>query len=208
MSGETSTKEKIMEVALDLFSQKGLDAVGVEEIARAVGIKAPSLYKHYKNKQAIFDAIMDEMERRYQIETERMYRHLYSIDSAERFMQDVTLDEIIEGERRMVLYLMHDEYISKFRKLLTIEQFREKRFADLYNTRHINFLVTYYKRVFFKLKDLEIIKGEDPYIMAIHYVSPIIELLTYNDRKPEQEETTLELIERHIRQFVRVYKNV
>lgn len=35
------------------------------EIAEKVGIKAPSLYKHYKNKQAIFEAIIDEMNSRY-----------------------------------------------------------------------------------------------------------------------------------------------
>ena len=41
------TKERILEEALSLFSKKGFKAVTVEEIAQKVGIKAPSLYKHY-----------------------------------------------------------------------------------------------------------------------------------------------------------------
>ena len=51
-----STKDKILEKALELFSANGYDSVSVGEIARAVGgIKAPSIYNHYPSKQAIFE---------------------------------------------------------------------------------------------------------------------------------------------------------
>lgn len=51
------TKQRILDEALTLFSEKGYANVFVGDIAERVGIKAPSLYKHYKNKRAIFDAI-------------------------------------------------------------------------------------------------------------------------------------------------------
>ncbi len=50
------TKQRILDEALTLFSERGYANVFVNDIAEKVGIKAPSLYKHYKNKQAIFDA--------------------------------------------------------------------------------------------------------------------------------------------------------
>lgn len=59
------TKQKILDESLTLFSTKGYHSVSVQEIAKAVGIKAPSLYKHYESKQHIFDAIFREMEERY-----------------------------------------------------------------------------------------------------------------------------------------------
>ena len=59
------TKHRILDEALTLFSEKGFANVFVNDIAERVGIKAPSLYKHYKNKQAIFDAIIDEMNHRF-----------------------------------------------------------------------------------------------------------------------------------------------
>ena len=59
------TKQKILDEALTLFSEKGYANVFVSEIAERVGIKAPSLYKHYKSKQAIFGAIIEEMHRRF-----------------------------------------------------------------------------------------------------------------------------------------------
>ena len=60
-----NTREKILLEALRLFSRRGYDAVSVEQIAQAVGIRAPSLYTHYRSKQDIFDAILAETAQRY-----------------------------------------------------------------------------------------------------------------------------------------------
>ena len=66
-----NTKQRIMDEALTLFAEKGYGNVFVGQIAEAVGIKAPSLYKHYKSKQDIFNAILDEMKRRYDMQAGR-----------------------------------------------------------------------------------------------------------------------------------------
>ena len=44
------TKRRILEEALTLFSEKGYANVYVADIAERVGIKAPSLYKHFQSK--------------------------------------------------------------------------------------------------------------------------------------------------------------
>ena len=56
-----NTKQRILDEALTLFAEKGYANVYVGQIAEAVGIKAPSLYKHYKSKQDIFNALLDDM---------------------------------------------------------------------------------------------------------------------------------------------------
>ena len=53
-----TTKQRILIEAVKLFAKEGYEAVSVDQIANAVGIKAPSLYKHYKNKRDIFDSIL------------------------------------------------------------------------------------------------------------------------------------------------------
>ena len=65
------TKQRILEKSLELFSTKGYDAVSVGEIAKAVGIKAPSLYNHFPSKQAIFDAIVESTAAHYEKDTGR-----------------------------------------------------------------------------------------------------------------------------------------
>ena len=61
-----STKEKILDAALTLFAENGYDGTSVEQIATVVGIKAPSLYKHYKGKEDILNALIDSAEARYE----------------------------------------------------------------------------------------------------------------------------------------------
>ena len=54
-----TTKERILETALELFSQRGYGGVSVRDIARAVGIRESSIYNHFENKRAVFDGIVD-----------------------------------------------------------------------------------------------------------------------------------------------------
>lgn len=57
--GEMTTKERIFEVALELFAQKGFDAVSMREIAEAVGIKKASLYSHFSGKDDLLEKIFE-----------------------------------------------------------------------------------------------------------------------------------------------------
>lgn len=56
---EMTTKEKVFEVALDLFAQKGYDAVSMREIAEAVGIKKASLYSHFSSKDELLETLFE-----------------------------------------------------------------------------------------------------------------------------------------------------
>ena len=53
------TKNKILEVSIDLFSEFGYDNVSMRQIAREVGIKESSIYNHYKSKESILETILD-----------------------------------------------------------------------------------------------------------------------------------------------------
>ena len=66
MEEDMSTKEKILDAALTLFAENGYDGTSVEQIANIVGIKPPSLYKHYKGKEDILNALIDIAEVRYE----------------------------------------------------------------------------------------------------------------------------------------------
>lgn len=79
------TKQRILEKSLELFSTKGYDAVSVGEIAKAVGIKAPSLYNHFPSKQAIFDAILETTSAHYQKDTAEISVHVQDSQRISRF---------------------------------------------------------------------------------------------------------------------------
>ena len=75
------TKRRIMDAALELFAAHGNDAVSVEQIAGAVGIKAPSLYNHFVSKRAIFDEIVSDAAARYEDFTAMQSVHVDDADA-------------------------------------------------------------------------------------------------------------------------------
>ena len=55
----TGTKDKIINASIVLFSDKGYSKVSVRDIANEVGIKAASLYSHFKSKEEILHSLYD-----------------------------------------------------------------------------------------------------------------------------------------------------
>ncbi|MBP3421229.1 MAG: TetR/AcrR family transcriptional regulator [Lachnospiraceae bacterium] len=200
------TKKKILDVALTLFSEKGYGNVYVGHIAEGVGIKAPSLYKHYKSKQDIFDAILKEMRNRY--DQEVSYLNITGSDSeADGIMfADISEDELVKLGMGLFHFFLHDEYECKFRKMLTIEQFSNPELAKLFSNQYINGPLTYQTGLFQMILMQGKMKKEEEGIMALQFYSPIYLLLTLCDREPHREEEVLQLLEKHIRQFNRMYR--
>ncbi len=56
---EKSTKQKIFEASLNLFSKEGYNGVSMREIAKNVGIKESSIYNHYKSKDEILRSLFE-----------------------------------------------------------------------------------------------------------------------------------------------------
>lgn len=56
-----STAEKILDAAENLFAEKGYDATSLGDVADAVGIRSPSLYNHFRNKEALYTAVVDRL---------------------------------------------------------------------------------------------------------------------------------------------------
>lgn len=201
-----TTKQKILSEALSLFSEKGYSAVFVGDIAEAVGIKAPSLYKHYKSKQAIFDAILDEMKQRYDEKASALQMNGSDAARDADVFSDISEDTLVQMGTGLFLHFLHDEYVCKFRKMLMNEHHSNKELAALYAKRYVDEPISYQTMLFGMLTDAGILISENPQIMAIHFYTPIFTLLTLCDCHPEREQEAVELIEQHIRQFNRLYK--
>ena len=134
-SNKEDTKQLILYEALRLFSQSGYDAVSVERIASAVGIKAPSLYKHFKSKQEVFDAIVSETYSRYDTFPDGIDVYVSERKAVEKVFDGISEEMLAKKVRQLIEYSLHDEYVSRFRRMMTIEQFRNAEFAAMYSER-------------------------------------------------------------------------
>lgn len=202
------TKHRILDEALTLFSQKGYANVNVGEIADRVGIKAPSLYKHYKNKQAIFNAIIEEMNNRYEMQAKSLQISGMNPSVDASIYTHISEDSIVETGKNLFLYFLHDEYTNRFRKLLTIEQFHNVDFARKYSGQYIDGPQSYHKMLFGTMVAAGVFRPSDIDIMTLQFYSPIYMLLTLCDREPDREKEALELLDKHFRQFSAVYGGV
>lgn len=106
-----TTKQKILNEALTLFSEKGYSAVYVGDIAGAVGIKAPSLYKHYKSKQAIFDSCVEVFSER--MEQVRNKLRLPDTPKADINYQTANMETIIEIAINLFVFYLQDDVAAK-----------------------------------------------------------------------------------------------
>ena len=201
-----STKERIIAEASHLFAKKGYNAVNVEEIAQAVGIKAPSLYKHYKNKKEIFDAVVQAMNTRYEtnMATLQMNGHDGKTDAGA--FETMSEEQLVEIGNKLFAFFLHDDYAANFRKLLTIEQFQNSELAAMFTKQYADDPLSYQGMLFSMLTQAGVMQPSDPKIMALQFYAPIHLLLTICDRQPEREPEALILLEQHIRQFNECYR--
>ena len=199
------TKQRIMDEALTLFSEKGYANVFVENIAERVGIKAPSIYKHYKSKQAIFDAIIEEMNRRFLEEAGALQINGADASADAEIYKNISEEQLIVIGDNMFLYFLHDDYTRRFRKMLTIEQFHDKKLADLYMKQYVDDPLSYQGMLLGLMVSAGVLLAENVEIMTLHFYAPIYMLLTMCDRDPEREDEALKTLEAHIRQFNRLY---
>ncbi len=200
-----NTKKKILDVALTLFAERGYGNVYVGQIADAVGIKAPSLYKHYKSKRDIFEAILDEMKKNYDIQVDALNMNGSDATVDARLFAGVSEEELVRMGKSMFAYFLHDDYVCKFRKMLTIEQFHDTELAQIYSKQYVDEPLNYQSIMFVMLCSRGVLKMEEADVMALQFYAPLYALLTLCDRQPEREEEALKLLEKHIRQFSRIY---
>lgn len=56
-----STRERILDVALDLFAEQGYEPTSLREIAERLGVTKAALYYHFSSKEDIFMALHERL---------------------------------------------------------------------------------------------------------------------------------------------------
>ena len=192
-----NTRQEILEASLELFSFQGFEATSVSQIADAVGIRKASLYSHFESKQAILDALVDEVLEQYAARSLFAHPRWDSLPG--------TPDEAVRMIAGQLRYILHDPTVSRARKLLVIEQFRNAELAQMQTRQNYADVLAYFTEMVKRLGARGVLREDDPELMAAQLCLPITVWINLCDREPEREEEIMELVERHIRQFFRLY---
>lgn len=195
------TREKIWRIALRLFARDGYEAVSVSAIAGALGITKGALYRHYRNKREIFDRIVGRL---VEIDTECARTHAVpegTIDQTPAAYRDATMENIRNFTISQFRFWTEDEFGRDFRKMVTLEQYRNPEIADLQQKVFTSGPVSYMADLFREMMTQGMVQKGDPELLAIAFFAPFHLLVGISDA-PSGEGKALALLTAYIDDFI------
>ena len=195
MGGET--KERILETALELFAQSGYLGTSMSDIAARLGITKAALYKHYAGKQKILDRIVQRMN---ELDAARAAAYEMPGAAPEGFAQaylNTPLDRIRAYSTAQFDHWTRESFSANFRKMLTLEQYRDARLAQLYQENLASGPVKYMAAIFRPLTDSD----ETAMQLALDFYGPMYLLYSVYDGAADQS-AVAPMLEAHIDRFI------
>ena len=187
--------------ALELFARDGYEAVSVRNIAEKLDITKGALYRHFKSKRDIFDSIVARM---IEIDAERARNHSMPEETYSRGVEpykQTSTESILEFTREQYSFWTEDEFAVHFRRMLTLEQYRNEEMARLYSQCIVRGPVEYMTDLFHELiKKGELAQG-DPAELAVEYCGPFFLLISMYDCG-DNPDKGIELLQRQTRAFM------
>ena len=191
------TKERILETALELFAQNGYLGTSMNDIAGRLGFTKAALYKHYTSKQEILDRIVERMN---EMDYERAESYEMPETEPDGFAEaylNTPISKIRAYSMAQFDHWTKEPFSSNFRKMLTLEQYRDPKLAQLYH----NYLATgpteYMAAIFRKLTDSD----EAAIQLALEFYGPMFLLYSVYDGADEKESIAPQL-RTHIDRFI------
>lgn len=196
MSREKNTKERILEEALKLFAQSGYMGTSMNDIATNLGVTKAALYKHYKSKQEILDSIVEKMN---QMDKERVKKYDMPEGNMEEVVkgyQETAIDKIKEFTKVQFLHWTQEEFPCCFRKMLTLEQYRNPELSRLYQKYLAGDPLLYIEEIFRGFID----NDQEARQLALDFYGPIFLLYSIYDGA-ENKEIIVEQVGQHVDRF-------
>ena len=184
MAGDT--KERILDVALELFAQSGYLGTSMSDIAKQLGITKGALYKHYTGKQEILDSIVERMnEMDYERAEEYEMPETQPDSFAEAYLH-TPIEKIRAYSMAQFDHWTKESFSSNFRKMLTLEQYRDPKLAALYHDYLATGPTEYMAAIFRKLTDSD----EAAMQLALEFYGPMFLLYSVYDGASDKESVT------------------
>ena len=146
-----STKQKILDSAIDLFAKKGYTETTVRELASLVGVKEASLYNHFPSKNAILEFILEEYS---QITIDS-----FISDNLSSLSENPTADDILSC---MTLFFPEgkEEYYLKELYVILQEQHRNPVVSKFMSEQFILRNEQAVKTIVIKLKEFRVLRED------------------------------------------------
>ena len=191
------TKARILEAALALFAQNGYLGTSMSDIAGQLGITKAALYKHYARKQDILDR---NVERMNEMDDERAKAYEMPETEPDGFAEaylHTPVEKIRTYSAAQFDHWTKEPFAANFRKMLTLEQYRDPALARLYQNYLAAGPLAYMAAIFRKLTDSDQAAME----LALAFYGPMYLLYSVYDGA-EDKDSVSPLLDAHIDRFI------
>ena len=191
------TKERILETALALFAQSGYLGTSMSDIAKQLGITKGALYKHYTSKQEILDRIVERMNRMDYERAEKYEMPETEPDGFAEAYMHTPIEKIRAYSMAQFDHWTKEPFASNFRKMLTLEQYRDPKLAQLYHDYLATGPTEYMAAIFRKMTDSD----DAAMQLALEFYGPMFLLYSVYDGASDKE-SVASLLRTHIDRFI------
>lgn len=193
MAGRADTRRRALDAALELFAQRGYHGTCVGDVAEALGIKSPSLYKYFRGKDDLYAALLEEADAHFQALWAAVETRLERLEHAAAQAGVLTPEQLEEDGAGWFFAQLDDGPASCYRRLSAGRACLWERPVALL------------EGLFARLIDQGVLRRGDPHVMAVEFVAPLVQLWQLRDWRPDQAETCAQEARQHLRQFHRVF---
>lgn len=191
------TKERILETALALFAQSGYLGTSMSDIAKQLGITKGALYKHYTSKQEILDRIVERMNRMDYERAEKYEMPETEPDGFAEAYMHTPIEKIRAYSMAQFDHWTKEPFASNFRKMLTLEQYRDPKLTQLYHDYLATGPTEYMAAIFRKMTDSD----DAAMQLALEFYGPMFLLYSVYDGASDKE-SVASLLRTHIDRFI------
>ena len=165
-------KEEIVLITLELAAEKGLANVSMSMIADKIGIKKPSLYKHFASKEEIVEAMYEYLRRQAKEKA-----NIKPIDYS-TFFAGKTVYEILQSVVRGYIQMNHQEKMLNFYKVIYSERSLNPMAARIV-TEETDKMIIATKQLFYAMEVHKLLHFTNPDMSAVSFAMTIHGLMDY-----------------------------
>ena len=165
-------KEEIVLVTLELAAEKGLANVSMSMIADKIGIKKPSLYKHFASKEEIVEAMYEYLRRQAKEKA-----NIKPIDYS-TFFEGKTVYEILQSLVRGYIQMNHQEKMLNFYKVIYAERSLNPMAAKIV-AEETDKMIIATKQLFYAMEVHKLLHFTNPDMSAVSFAMTVHGLMDY-----------------------------
>jgi len=200
----STTRQKILEASLRLFARDGFEAVSTSAIAGELGMAKSALYKHFPDKRAIFDSLVDEMLEQHRAAAMAAGVALAPGESAARAYAATSPEDMAALGEALFAHWTTDESAVAFRRMLSLERYRNERAARVYDEFFAGGQLAYHEAMFSEMIDIGAFHAGDAKQIALDFWAPIYLLMQAVDGGMKAKEAT-KRVRAHVLAFAERY---